>query len=296
MPKFGASIYSISRKIMAGAMTPEEGVRWLGENGAEVIELTPFGIDMIGEPALVDRLLVAAEEVGVPITNYSLNANFLQISEDKYAEEVERLKAHIDIAAQLKIHSIRIDCADYRRPIETNTTENFQKELPKILDTYRILCDYGKQYDLTILLENHGFHVNGSERVRQIMTALDRDNFGHQLDTGNYLCVDDNALAAVMKLMPFATTIHMKDFYIRSKDPGDATQFDCSGSWFRSVAGQYLRGSILGQGDLDMYAIMKVIKDCSFDGDIFVEFEGMEDPLYGTKVSIDNMKRIYNTV
>ena len=33
MPKFGASIYSISRKIMSGELTPEAGVQWLADNG-----------------------------------------------------------------------------------------------------------------------------------------------------------------------------------------------------------------------------------------------------------------------
>jgi len=293
MPTFGVSIYSISRKIMSGEISPEAGIKWLAEQGSEVIELVPFGIDMISDPGLINTLLTSAKHAGVPIVNYSVNANFLQISADEYQSEISRVKSHIDAAGALGIPTIRIDCAGYRRPIETNTTENFQKELPVILDTYRQLCDYAKQQDITILIENHGFHINGAERIRQIMTSMDRDNFGHQLDVGNYICVDDDAQAAVSKLLPFATTIHMKDFYIRSRDPGDATQFDCSGAWFRSVYGKYLRGSILAQGDLDIYKIIGLIKQSGFSGNIFIEYEGMEDCYYGTKVSLDNLKRIY---
>jgi hypothetical protein len=90
----------------------------------------------------------------------------------------------------------------------------------------------------------------------------------------------------------------MKDFYIRPEDrnPGDASQFDCSNSWFRSRAGKYLRGSILGQGDLDIPAVIRTIKTFGFDGNIFIEFEGMEDCLYGTKVSLDNLRRIWADV
>jgi len=51
----------------------------------------------------------------------------------------------------------------------------------------------------------------------------------------------------------------------------------------------------LAQGDLDMYKIIGDIKKSGFDGYIFVEFEGMEDCLYGTRVSLDNLKRIYNS-
>ena len=297
MPKFGVSTYSISRKLLSGEMTPAAGIKWLAENGAEAIELVPFGIDMVSDPGLVDILQKAAADAKVPLVNYSLNANFLQISPEEYQAEITRVKAHIDIAARLSLPTIRIDCAGYRRAIESNTIENFQLELPTVLETYRQLCEYAEKSGITVLLENHGFHINGSERVRQIMTAM-KDmgikNFGHQLDVGNYECVDDRAGIAVTRLLPFATTIHMKDFYIRERDPGDATQFDCSGSWFRSTGGKYLRGSILAQGDLDMYKIIGDIKESGFDGYIFVEFEGMEDCLYGTKVSLDNLKRIYS--
>ena len=296
MPKFGASIYCLSRKFFTNEMTPAEGVKWLGENGAEVIELVPIGFDIVSTPSLADELLKASEEVGSPIVNYSVNANFLLLNQDEYKAELARISTHLDIAGKMGIPTVRVDCASFRRPIELNTTEQFQKELPVIIDTYNRLCDYASRYNQTILLENHGFHVNGSERVRQIMTTMSKPNFGHQLDTGNYICVDDCAEASVKKLLSFATTIHIKDFYIRSKDPGDATEFDCSGSWFRSVAGKYLRGSILGQGDLDMEVIMTMIKQSNFDGNILVEFEGMEDCLYGTKVSINNLKRLYQNV
>ncbi|MCL2501024.1 MAG: sugar phosphate isomerase/epimerase [Defluviitaleaceae bacterium] len=296
MPTFGASIYSISRKIISGEMSPADGIKWLADNGAEAIELVPFGIDMVNEPVLIDTLLEAAKKANVPIINYSLNANFLQITTEEYAAELSRVKTHIDIANKLNLPTIRIDCAGYRRPIETNTIENFQQELPMILDTYRTLCDYASRYHITVLLENHGFHINGADRIRQIMTSIDRPNFGHQLDTGNYECVDDRAESAVDRLLPFATTIHVKDFYIRTRDPGDATQFDCSGSWFRSSGGRFLRGSILGQGDLDIYRILNSIKKSGYSGHILVEFEGMEDCLYGTRVSLDNLKRIYQSI
>jgi sugar phosphate isomerase/epimerase len=279
---------------MSGELSPEDGVKWLAENGAEVIELVPFGMDMVSQPALIDRLLSVSRQTGVPIVNYSLNANFLQITEEEYQNELARVKSHIGVAGKLGIPTMRIDCAGYRRPAEMNTVENFQRDLPVILDTYRLLCDYSARYQLTVLIENHGFHVNGTERIRQIMTGMDRDNFGHQLDVGNYACVDEYTDIAVQKLLPFAAVIHMKDFYIRERDPGDTTQYDCSGSWFRSVGGKYLRGAILAQGDLDMYKIIGMIKRSGFNGHIIIEFEGMEDCYYGTKVSLDNLKRLYD--
>ena len=295
-PKFGASLYCLSRLITKGEITPEEGIEWLCQNGAEVIEIVPFGFDPLEDKGLAGRLKAAANKYGVAIDNYSLNANFLCVSEEDWEKEVERVKAHIDVAKEMGASTLRCDCSAYRRPRDMNHIEIFFNDLPNIARSYEALCEYAKTLGMTILIENHGFHNNGSDRVRQILKTVKADNFGHQLDVGNYICVDDIPEIATKKMMHFATTIHMKDFYVRKNNPGDATDFDCSGAWFRSSAGRYLRGSITGQGDLDMYEIIRTVKFHGFTGNIFIEYEGMEDCRYGTKVSLDNVKRIYEEV
>jgi len=296
MPKFGVSIYSISRHFNDGTLTPENGVKWLCEQGTEVIEIVPFGIDLLSDTGLAKRLRTVADSHGVPIDNYSLNANFLMISDAELADEVTRVKAHMDAAAGLGISTFRCDSAGFRRPIAENTIEKFIEELPLIVRTYEELAEYARGLGIKLLLENHGFHANGAERVRLILTGVKSDNFGHQLDVGNYICMDDKPEISVKKMLPFADVLHMKDFYVRQSDPGDATQFDCSGAWFRSAGGQYLRGSIFGQGDLDSVDILRSVKASGFDGNIYIEYEGMEDCYYGTKVSLDNLKRIYAEV
>ena len=53
--------------------------------------------------------------------------------------------------------------------------------------------------------------------------------------------------------------------------------FNCdNGSWFETMGGKMLRGSILGQGDMDVWEILRLIKHSGFDGYISLEFEGME--------------------
>ena len=84
MPKFGVSIYSVCRKYRDNEWTPMEAIKWLAEQGAEVIEIVPFHIDFINEPEIIDQMKEAAKEAGVEIGNFSLNANFLQKNEEEY--------------------------------------------------------------------------------------------------------------------------------------------------------------------------------------------------------------------
>lgn len=293
--QFGISVYSISRKIIKGEITPEQAVEWLAKDaGAKIIEIVPFGIDLITNKNLAGELKKVAQDNGSVINNYSLNANFLQQSKSEYNAEFERVKLHIENAEKLGIETMRIDASSYRRKPEDNTIEKFIADLPLITETYGELCDYARQYNLMVLLENHGFHINGSDRIGAVLSQIKNGNFSLQLDIGNFLCVDENPEVAVKKLIKKAKTIHMKDFYVRSEDndPGDATQFDCSGAWFRSQYGAYLRGAILSQGDMNMKKIAKIIKSSGFDGCVYLEYEGMEDCYYGTKVGFENMKKL----
>ena len=298
MRRFGISIYGVSRKIRTGELTPIAAFERICEMGAEVVELVPFGFNLVETPELKKDFKEASVKTGVPIGNYSLNANFLMLTDEQYRNELNRVKKHMDMASDMEISTMRVDSAAFSRPMSENTIEKFQSELPLIVQTYEELCDYAKPLGITVLLENHGFHANGSERVRQIMTSVKRDNFAHQLDVGNYICVDDTPEIATKKMISFAKTIHMKDFYIRPahRDPGGAVEFSCENSWFRSVNGTFLRGSILGQGDIDIWDVIRTVKNSDFDGDIYLEYEGMEECEYGTHVSFANIKRIYNEV
>ena len=298
MVRLGISIYGVSRKIRTGEISPIEAFEKICKMGAEVVELVPFGFNLVETPELKKDFKQASARLGVPIGNYSLNANFLMLTPEKYAAEMARVKQHIDMTSDMEIPTIRVDSAAFSRPMSENTIEKFEEELPLIVSTYEELCDYAKPLGITVLLENHGFHANGSERVRQILTSVKRDNFGHQLDVGNYTCVDDIPEIAAKKMISFAKTVHMKDFYLRPahRDPGGAVEFNCENSWFRSVNGTFLRGSILAQGDIDIWDVMKTVKYSGFDGDIYLEYEGMEECEYGTYVSFSNMKRIYGEV
>jgi sugar phosphate isomerase/epimerase len=294
MVKFGASLYCVSRKIVSGEWGIDDACLWFADQGIMDIELVPFGLDFFDERVVV-RCADAARKSGVNLCNFSLNANFLDIDSEAVEAEFYRVEQYLRVAAQLGIKSMRVDCSSFRRDMAINSTAHFIYALPVIIDSYKRLCLLGEVYGVRILLENHGFFINGSERVIHVFEALKHHGLGGQIDVGNFECVDESGSAAIIKTIQYADIVHMKDFYMRNKahDPGDASLFDCSGSWFRSTAQRYLRGAIFGQGDTDVRSILATIKASKFDGAMYVEFEGMEDCLYGTKVSFNNMVRLY---
>ena len=138
------------------------------------------------------------------------------------------------------------------------------------------IADHAATYGITTSIENHGYFVQHSDRVQAIVNAVARDNFRTTLDVGNFLCADEDPVIAVAKNISLASIVHFKDFYIRPAQlkPGEG--------WFSSTGGRWLRGAIVGQGDINMPEIVKIVKNSGYDGYISIEFEGIEECKRGT--------------
>lgn len=57
-----------------------------------------------------------------------------------------------------------------------------------------------------------------------------------------------------------------------------------------------LRGSILAQGDLDVWSSLRYIQEAGFDGYVSVEFEGMEEGEAGSEYGMDAARYILNSI
>lgn len=297
--KIGLSTYSLLDAIEKGEMTVLDAIEWIKENGGEHVEIVPFGFKLDGNEQLAEQIRKKAEEVGIEVSNYSILANLLQDNDHEYEKEIKRIMHEVDIANILGVKFMRHDISSFRRPMSENTIIHFEKDLPKMVEACRQIADYAAKYGITTTVENHGFYVNGGDRVLRLINEVNRPNYKCTLDVGNFLCVDEDPLANIKKLLPHTVVIHMKDFYWRPshRNPGTAIPFHCSGGvWFPTASGNYIRGSIVGYGDLDIWEIVKTIKNSGFDGFITIEFEGLEDCRIASRIGMDNLRRIWNEV
>ena len=191
--KIGLSSYSMDNLMQSGEMSILDVMTFAKEQGAEHIELVPFGFtltdDAIGEcnDALISAIREKSDAIGLPISNYAVLGDLLKTDPDAYRAEIARLKRHIDVAAKLGIRQMRHDVSSFRRPLETNTYHDFEREFPMMVKACRALCDYAEAFGITTLVENHGFHVNGSDRVIRLIEAVDRTNFRMVVDNQKYM-------------------------------------------------------------------------------------------------------------
>ncbi|MBP5230397.1 MAG: sugar phosphate isomerase/epimerase, partial [Clostridia bacterium] len=224
--------------------------------------------------------------VGIEVGCFCVGSDFLNRD---LSAEVERVKRLADVAAALGAYCMRHD-ATPGYPNTVKTGRSFDAVLPILADAYRQVTEYAKSIGLKTCIENHGFFAQDPERVEKLINAVGDDNFGALVDMGNFACSDSDHAYAVGLLAPYAIHVHAKDFHKLSgmlPNPGEG--------WFRSRGGNYLRGSIIGHGNVPVKQCVDILRRSGYEGYLMIEFEGMEDPLKGIRVGADNLRRFMNS-
>lgn len=284
--KIGVSSYSFSRLVGSGQMKQIDVVSKAKEMGFDVIEFIPFGLDECDtKEEMAQKLSDECKKVGIEMGTYAVGADFLNGSDGDLDAEIAKVKAEIDIARILGAKAVRHD-ATGGYPIGHTGARGFDDVLPILVKAYTEITEYAAQFGIKTMVENHGYFCQDSDRVEKLINGVNNSNFGLLMDIGNFVCVDEEPNKAVGKLVPYVFHVHAKDFHIKSgMEPNPGT------GWFKSRGGNYLRGAIVGHGCVPVKQCFDIIKNSGYDDTISLEFEGMEDPLVGIQVGLENIKR-----
>lgn len=107
------------------------------------------------------------------------------------------------------------------------------------------VTEYAQSVGVRTMTENHGYFSQDSIRVEKLINTVAHDNFGWLIDIGNFLCADDEPAAAVGRAARYAFYVHAKDFIVKS-----GQQANPGRGFFMSRGGNFLRGTIIGHGDV----------------------------------------------
>ncbi len=301
--QYGFSNYSFWSLLETGALSLEGLFAWLQENGCDHVELADFALDL-HEPGMPEKVAQLADLHQLSISAYSVGSSIAQLEGEAYEKELARLKGEIDIAHKVGAPLLRSDLVKVLTQRDATDIEEYERLFPIMVKSAQALADYAAQYDMDVTLENHGTLMNGGDRVRRLILAVDRPNYGCTLDVGNAVCVDEDPLICVQTLLPFAKRIHIKDFYIREDayaigarfkdgyEAGGGPRVLGNGSWLTTKHKRYLRGAIVGHGDLAMRDILREIVTSGYDGHLTIEFEGMEESLLACRLGMQNLRQL----
>lgn len=280
--KIGTSTYSLRKAVQAGEFDVLGAFAWIAENGGEHVEIVPA--DPV-TPEAADAMAAKAREVGIGISCLTFGASFIDRTPEEFQAELRRVQGQVEIAARLGTRFVRHDVAF--RPAGQTGDEQFEKDLPLLVEACGRVADHAAGYGITSMIENHGLHVQGADRVLRVFHGVGRANFRLLVDTGNFFAVEfENTQEAIRRCAPYAAMAHVKDHHIRTTPPESAQD------WRDRGRGYYTRVAIAGEGDIGIAGALASLRAAGFDGSLSLEYEGPEDALYANKRGMENLRRM----
>ena len=285
--KISVSSYSFYQYIKAGKLTQFDCVAKAKKMGFDAIEFTDIIADGLdAQKQTAQKIREKAEKVGIEINAYTIGANLFTESEEKNAQEVERLKNQLDVASILGAKVMRHDVC--HSLTKTGNGRSFDLMLPTIAKNAREVTEYAEMLGIRTCSENHGMIAQDSDRVERLFNAVAHDNYGLLVDIGNFLCVDEDPIHAVSRLAPYAIHAHVKDFRF-------GTTPDCNRGIMTRGA-NYIGGCVIGEGVVPVKQCLAILKRAGYDGFVSVEYEGVEDCIAGIQRGLANLKKFIETI
>ena len=275
--KIGVSSYSFGKYMEHTGCDLLKVCELAKELGFDGIEFTD-----LPEPQLENaaRIREKCASLGLPIISYTVGADFLRGD-----AEVERVKGQVDVAHALGAPVMRHDaCYGFKDP---GYLRGWRQAVEEIAPRIRQVTEYAATLGIRTCTENHGTFIQDSERVETLIRTVNHENYGWLVDVGNFACADEDSVSAVSRAASYAVHVHAKDFLIKSAasdDPGEG--------WFTSRSGRYLRGTVVGHGEIPVKQCLRILKSAGYDGFVSLEFEGAEDNLYALRAGLANLRKI----
>ena len=61
---------------------------------------------------------------------------------------------------------------------------------------------------------------------------------------------------------------------------------------YDAISGKHYKGTIIGEGEVDLKSIVQILKDSNYQGYLSIEYEGLEEDILDAVVkSVENTKK-----
>lgn len=289
--KTGVSSYSYSKAVSKGIIEYLDVIEKTAEFGFDAIEFSGLPVKEHNERIELAKLIKKrVADAGLQLANFATPADMLKGSGGDLKTEIERVKKEVLVAQALGVDKMRHDATFGFNSGEAGA-RSFDYYLPRIAEGCREITAFASELGIKTMVENHGRYSQDSIRIEALVNEVDHNNFGVLLDIGNFMCVDEDPVEAAGRLISYAFHVHFKDFHVKN-----GSTFNPGPGWFYTRYGTYLRGAIIGHGDLPLSQCMNIIKQYGYEGTLSIEFEGLEEPLFAIETGLKNLRRLIASV
>ncbi len=261
--KISLAQWSFHNALQSGRMTHLDFIRKAGNLNFEGVEyVNRFFFDKALNKGFLQEMNTIAQGEG-------LNQLLIMVDDEGHLADTDPVrraraifnhKKWVEAAAELDCHSIRVNCSG-----EGASSEVALSGIQGLGE----LAYFAMDYDINILVENHGGYSSDAQWLNNVMAGVNLANCGTLPDFDNF-CIEEDSdgqclksydrYKGVKELLPLAKAVSAKS-YAFDKDGNETT--------------------------IDFFRMMRIIKDSSYDGFIGVEFEGDMDEEKGVLATRD---------
>ncbi len=266
--KIGVSSYSFERFMRESGADYIKICDLAKEIGFDCIEFIDLNTESPIETA--KEIRKHCKKIGLEISAYTVGADL--VNRDGEAE-VKRLLECVDICEALGAGGMRHDLC---YGSNTESAFDYKNAIKTMVPLIRNVTEYAKAKGIKTCSENHGYIFQNPHRVKDLIKAVNNENYGWLCDIGNFMCDDCEPLESVKIALPYIFHLHAKDFkFIKGGEQPEG--------YFPTNGGSWLAGTVLGHGVVPVKECIEVCKNYGYNGTVSLEFEGSEDCLSAIK-------------
>jgi sugar phosphate isomerase/epimerase/catechol 2,3-dioxygenase-like lactoylglutathione lyase family enzyme len=235
-----------------------EYVEYCRQAGADVMELSGWPKSHAGtltlDDAGVEQVQALTQRAGLEVVAIGSPDDFVQTTPEGMAEQVALVKGFVDLAIKLGVPTISLKVGSPKEGVSEDDAVGL------IVEGLNQVAPYALEHSVFLALENRTTLTNNTEVVLRILRELKNLRVRVLLDTGNLLqygLSPGEVLQAVETLAPYTVHTHLKD------GRGHRKEF---------------RPAPLGQGELDMDAILRILRVSGYLHPLCVQYEGPDQP------------------
>ena len=271
--KISLSMWSVHKLWFNNEWDTVDFIDFASQTPAEGVEL--LSCFWKNKEEEIPRIQEALSKANLPVACFCACNNFGSITSQDWETALKDVKDSIDMAVLFGSKVVRVFSGDQAK----GTT--FEQAKEQIIKGLKASSEYAEERGITLCLENHGLFAGQSDQVLEIIDQVGSSSLRSTFDTGNFLLVNEDPTDAITKLKSQVAHVHFKDFL--------KVEPSYKGETYQALNGDKFKGTIVGDGQVDLTFILSNLKQLDYQGWLTVEFEGEEEPKYG---SIESIKRL----
>jgi len=238
------------------AMTLSDLIDFAAAQDIDAVELTAYYFPET-TPEYLGKLKRQATKLGLDVSGTAVGNDFCVADPAKLKQQLDNVKSWTEHTAHLGGKTMRIFAGSVPKG---DTEENAVKRCVPVIQE---ACEYAATWGVMLALENHGGITASAEQLLGIVTAVKHDNFGVNLDTGNFHTADPYGDLA--KLAPYAVNVQVKTEISAAQKKTE---------------------------EADIPRLIKMLHDAKYRGYVALEYEAKEDAKVAVPKYLAEMKKL----